>query len=126
MPRKPLVSIDLSGPLFQRDPGKTIKQNIRRMMQGIAEEGERAVKSGWTNSTRGRSGVTGRAHALAGKPWTLHAVISPQFVYPWKGGGSKQYRGGRDKVRNRAFNATTYRLRAARSVLGANLTRDLE
>lgn len=126
MARASGIHIDLTGPLFQRDPGKTIKQNIRRMMQGLAQEGEAAVKSGWTNSTRGRAGVVGRAHSVKGKPWTLHAVITPEYVYPWKSGGSKQYRGGRNKQRNRAFKATYYRIRSARAVLGANLTRDLE
>lgn len=126
MAKKPGVSIDLTGPLFQRDPAKTVKQNIARMMVGLAQEGERAVKSGWTNSTKGREGVVGRAHAITGKPWSLHATITPGFKYPWANSGQKAYRGGRDKVRNRAFRSTTYRLRSARFVLGANLVKGLD
>ena len=76
------VDIDLTGPFFQRDPGKTVKGNIRKMMEGLAEEGEKAVReqigshtyprgTGWTEAH-----AEGRVSSLRGKPWFLTAVIS--------------------------------------------------
>lgn len=119
------ASIDLSGPLFQRDPGLTLQENIRKMMDGVAAEGEAAVKANWTNSVRGRGGVTGRTRSLSGRRWDYTAQIAPQFAYPWPGGGEKRYRGGRNKLRTRSFRATAYRLRSARAVIAANLTKGL-
>lgn len=120
------VHIDLSGPLFQRDPSLTVKGNIRRMMQGLAGEGERMTQEGWTNSVRGRRGVVGRTKSLSGNPWTLVAVITPTFIYPWPGSGVRQYRGGKNKMRKRAFGAAAGRMRASRAVLVANLTEGIE
>lgn len=125
--RGPLLSIDLSGPLFAREPGQTIHHNIRRMLEGIAEEGEETVKAAYPVVTgRGRAGVRGRVESLTGKQWALTAVISQTFVYPWPGGGPKQYRGGKTERRHGMFRRTAQALRASREVLGANLTEGLD
>lgn len=123
---KPDLSIDLTGPFFRRDPEKTITENVHQMVEGLAIEGERIVKVGWSNSIRGRGGVVGRASSVSGKPWTFHATVTPEFTYPWPHGGVKRYRGGRNKRRNRAFKDAYYRMRSARLQLGVNLTKGIE
>jgi hypothetical protein len=131
-PPKPFnaaLHVDLSGPFFQKDPAKTILQNEARMMVGLAAEGEKMVHAGWTNSIRGNRGVVGRAMSMRGNPWKFHATVTPEFVYPWPKGAPKQYRGGRNKMRTRAFRDATYRMRAAVMQVAfawADLTKGLE
>lgn len=121
------LSIDLSGPLFTRDPKKTVRQNIRRMLEGLAQEGERTVQSQFPVYTgAGRAGVRGRVASLGGKPWHLNAVVSQTHVYDWPNGGSAQYRGGKLERRIGMFRRTASAMRRSRAVLGANLVRDLE
>lgn len=119
------IHLDTSGPLFQPDRTKTVEENTRRLIQGLVEQGESMVKAGWTNSVHGREGVTGRAYSLAGKPWKFVGTITPSYVYPWPSGSPKQYRGGKNKVRRRAFGAALARIRAARYELIADLTAGL-
>lgn len=84
----PRATMQFTGPLFMRDPAKTFVENVRRMMEGIAEEGEKAAVAMISASEGGRSPITaaspnrvsqhvrGRVKSLAGKPWTFWAVIS--------------------------------------------------
>jgi len=121
------LQIDLSGPLFKADPKKTLRENMRRMLQGLAEEGEEAVRQGWPVLTgAGREGTKGRVASLSGKPWQLTAVISAQHVYDWPNGGAKQYRGGKAEARRHMFSRAAGALRRARAVLAADLTKGLE
>lgn len=119
--------VDLSGPFFQRDPGKTLQQNIRKMLAGVALEGQTAVRANYPVETgRGRAGVVGRVQSLSGKPWMATAVVSQTFAYPWPNGGPKQYRGGKTEARYHMFRSATSDLRHSRAVLGANLTAGIE
>jgi hypothetical protein len=124
---RPSVTIDLSGPLFERDPKQLIRANIRRMLQGLAEQGEKAVQSLYPVHTgAGRAGVKGRVASLTGKPWFLSAVVSQTHVYPWPNGGQKKYRGGKTEAKHHMFRRTKTALGRSRAVLGANLTKGLD
>lgn len=126
MPR-PKLTVDLSGPLFVGDPTKTFRQNVRRMLQGVADEGAETVRAAWPKRTgAGAAGTVGRAQSLAGKTWALTAVVSAQHVYDWPHGGDKQYRGGKVEKRVGMFRRTASALRSSRAVLAANLTAGLE
>lgn len=117
------LTVDLSGPFFRRRPGDTLYRNIGRMLEGLAEEGERLVQSQYPIYTgAGRAGVRGRVHSLSGKRWAVSAVVSQTHVYPWPGGGQKQYRGGKTEARHHMFRDTARALRRSRAVLSANLT----
>ena len=119
------IHLDKSGPLFQRDPKATLETNTRRMIQGLTTEGERMVRAGWTNSVRGRGGVVGRTKSLSGQQWVLHGTVTPEFIYPWPGAGNREYRGGRNKMRRRAFGAVLGRIRAAKPELLTDITQGL-
>lgn len=126
------VTVDLSGPLFQRDPSLTVKGNIRRMMQGLAEEGEKAIQSeigtlnlprskGWTQAH-----AVGRVTSYAGKRWWLNAVISANTD------GMDRATAIRTKAaassvegRYHPFRRTANALKRSRAVLSANLTEGL-
>lgn len=132
-------TIDLTGPFFERDPAKTVRQNIREMLGALAAEGERAVKAaspvgpGYEGAPAGsfRAGVVGRVESLTGRPWALHAVISQQFAYPWgtRRGGQRadaQYRGGKLERKYHMFANVRRDISAARAVASANLSKGLE
>jgi hypothetical protein len=131
--RQAAIQVDLSGPFFTRDPGKTVKGNIRRMMIALGDEGDRAVSeaisgltlphsTGWTLDH-----VVGRAHANSGNPWWLTAVIS----------ANSSGMSAKDAIRTKAAAASIERrfhpfrrvnsaLRRSRAVLAANLTEGLK
>jgi hypothetical protein len=122
------LTVDLSGPFFQRDPKKTVRQNIRRMLEGLASEGEQMVQAqfgGHIDTGEGVSGVRGRVSSLNGRPWALTAVISQTHVYDWPG-SSGQYRGGKLERKVGMFRKTASAMRSSRAVLGANLTKGLD
>lgn len=124
---QPQVKVDLSGPFFQRDPSKTFAENIRHMLEGVAQEGERIASAAYPVYTgAGRSGVKGRVASLSGRKWYSAAVISETHVYDWPGGGSKQYRGGKTEARHHMFGQAASALRSSRAVLAANLTAGIE
>jgi hypothetical protein len=136
------AKITFTGPLFSANADETLRQNIRRMMQGIADEGSSTVKARSPRITGGFiSGVEGRVKGVKGNPWALSAVVSAfprpedaQRVYPWKNKGARGYagrseavyRGGKLEQRYRMFRAVTSQLRSARAVMAANLTKGLE
>lgn len=120
-------TIDLSGPFFQKDPTLTLRGNIRKMMAGVAQEGEAAVQATYPVFTgQGQRGVEGRTNSLSGKAWMATAVISQTHVYPWKNGGAKQYRGGKSEARHHMFRSAYRQLNRSRAVLRANLTEGIE
>lgn len=111
------IHIDPDAEFLRIDPQRTVKENVHTMLVGMAAWGEQSVQAQWAGSTRGRSGATGRVNARSGKPWQWHAVVTPEFTYPWMEHRSApddaQYRGGKSSVRNRAFKSTKYRIGAA-------------
>lgn len=127
--------ITFSGPLFSADAGKRVGENIRRMLQGVADEGASTVRA---RSPR-RSGdfiggVQGRVRGIRGNKWALTAVVSQTHVYPWRNKGARgfsgraqaEYRGGKVERRYRMFRSVSNQLRAARAVVAANITKGIE
>jgi hypothetical protein len=132
-PGRTRVTVDLSGPFFSRDPSLTVKGNIRRMMAGLAEEGEQALRddirglplpraTGWT-----RDHAVGRVRSNTGKSWMATAVISANTAGM----------GRNDAIRTKAaaasverrfhpFRRTASAIRRSRKILGANLTKGIE
>lgn len=125
---RPKLEVDLSGPFFRGDPSKKYLENLQRMLEGIAEEGERTIKSVYPVGPTGdgKAGVVGRVKSLTGKRWLASAVVSQTHVYPWPNGGQKQYRGGKTEARHHMFRDTARSLRSSRAVLNANLTAGIE
>ena len=78
------VSVDLSGPLFEVDPGKRVIENIRDFLEALADYGQEHVRkdiaakagrmpnyTGWTYDR-----VRGRVESTTRRKWYLHAVVS--------------------------------------------------
>jgi hypothetical protein len=127
--------VELSGPFFERDPAKTVRGNIRDMLDEVAKLGEAQVRTlieghrgsmpyskGWTAAH-----VRGRTRSLSGRRWQLSAVISADTS-----GMSKH-----DAIRTKAaastiearwhpFRSTKNDIARSRAILGANLTKGIE
>ena len=139
MARGPAVNRDfqivLEGPFFTRDPRKTVKANIREMMERLAEEAEDAVQGDiaghasqmpmWTGWTHDR--VKGRVHSTKGKRWQGTMVVS----------ANTEGMSAKDAIRTKAagsgiearwhpFRRVTTTIRRSKAVLSANLTEGLE
>lgn len=82
--------IELTGPFFTSDPTKSVGLNIRRMLQGLAAEGERVAKAN-IDSRKMAPGIVGRVGSIKGAPWWLTAVVSAQYIYPWKSRGGRSF-----------------------------------
>lgn len=127
------AKVELDGDFFRRDPGKTLRANVRDMMEALAAEMEREVKSiiagapmahstGWSYEH-----TIGRVESYAGNRWGTWAVVSANTS-----GMSRA-----DAIRTKAAAATierrfhpyrrvkggVYRLRP---VMQANLVKGLE
>ena len=129
------VSVDLSGPFFTKDPGKTLRGNVRDLMDAMAEWMEGQVRddisahasdmpaySGWSWAH-----TVGRTHSLSGNRWGTWARVSANT-----GGMS-----AKDAIRTKAAAATIERrwrpyrdaksaVYRARPLITANLTKGLE
>lgn len=128
-------SVELSGPFFTKDPGKTLRGNVRDMMDALAESMEADVRgaiaanagsmpnySGWTWAhTRGRT------VSRSGKRWGTWARVSAYT----------EDLGAKDAIRTKAAAATIERrwhpwrkaksnVYRARALLTADLTKGLE
>jgi hypothetical protein len=86
------LSVELTGPFFQRDPGLTLRGNIERMMQGIAEEGERSARDAFRSTEGARAPISygqgrvadhviGRVVSRTGKKWRASAVVSVNTLH---------------------------------------------
>jgi hypothetical protein len=127
--------VDFSGPFFDRDPVKTIRANIRDMMDRLAEEGERDVVqqiagrsgsmpayTGWTASH-----VRGRTESLSGKRWAVSAVVSMNTAgMDARTAIRTQAATATIEARWHPFRRTTTAIRRSRAVMAANLTKGLE
>ena len=136
----PKVSVDLSGPLFERDVKATVRENIRTMLQGIAEEGASSVRDDMAFGEGGRQPISdnvspdresewvfGRVRSLAGKPWALTAVISiNNHGLSSEQGIALMAGAARVESETHAFRQAASGLRGARAILAADLTRNLE
>lgn len=132
------VTVELSGPFFQRDPGETLRGNIERMMQGLAEEGEKAGRDGFAATQAGRlpisqlgdrvSGhVVGRVVSLRGRRWRATAVVSiNNFGYTPIQGISLMAAASSVERRTHVMRNLARSIRSSRAVLNANLTKGIE
>lgn len=150
------VKMGLSGPFFTKNVQATMQDNIRTMMQAMAEEGARyaieelrageggrapiaAFDSTRRHRTSGRlatvtsggdrasSHVRGRVASISGKRWTYHATISiNNRGFNRAQGISLMAAAAEAERETQAFKRTSSRLRAARAVNAAELTRGLE
>jgi hypothetical protein len=121
----PHAKVTLSGPFFEPRADLTLRQNIRRMMAAVADEGTAAVKDRSPRLTGALVG--GIEPKTSGRTrWALTSAIVATHIYPWPGKPQGRYLGGKAEARYRMFRAVTYQLRASRAVMAANLTKGLE
>jgi len=88
------ASIEMTGPLFMPDANLRLGQNIRRMLQGLADEGVRMARSnvaGHRKTGDFEAGIVGRVSSLRGAPWWMTAVVSQTHVEPWAVRGSRSF-----------------------------------
>lgn len=97
--------IEMTGPLFSPQADLTLRQNIRRLLQGLAEAGAESVRGASPQSKDGtrirgktidpagsfRGGVVPRVRSLKNAPWWLSAVISQQHIEPWTVRGARSF-----------------------------------
>jgi len=136
----PKLKVNLSGPFFQRDVNATLRQNIRRMLEGIVTEGASEIAEALQAGEAGReplgAGLTpdrasdyvvGRVKSLTGNPWALYGVVSinnhglsPEQGIALMAGASEVER------ETHAFRRIASALRGAKAAIRANLTEGLE
>lgn len=132
------TSIDLSGPFFQRDPAKTFRQNVRRLMDAVAAEGEADVKAQLQQGegsrapmrgispTRVSAHVIGRTRSMTGKRWAVTAVVSVNNSgFSKRQGTTLMAAASLLEGRSRVFRRTAARLRKARAVNQAELLKGI-
>lgn len=135
----PKITLDLEGPFFQKDPAKTFRQNARRMVQEIADEGADKIRSIFAAGEGGRlpvfrlapehvaAYIVGRARSVAGKQWALTSVVSVNSSGLSRADAISLMAAGSVVERQthgfRAFKNAVY---SSRAVLTANLTEGLE
>jgi hypothetical protein len=124
--RKGIVTtIDMSGPFFTKDPKKTFRQNVRDMMDQLAEAGEsdvkaqlqagagsRAVISHGVSPDRVSEHVVGRTKSISMKRWALTAVVSVNNIgLSRQGGIALMAAASRLESQTHAFRKTAARAR---------------
>ena len=122
-----------SGPFFTKDPELTFRQNIRRALALAAQSMEQDVRGGYPSSGQHGGTIIGRVKSLEGKPWAMTAVVSQQYVYPWKNKGTRgfvgraeaQYRGGKTEARYHMFLGARRNARHVLLALKSELLRDI-
>lgn len=133
------TTIDLSGPFFSRDPRKTFRENVRVLMDAVAAEGERDVRSALQSGEGRRRPVSagvlparvsahaiGRTSSISGKRWAVTAVVSVRNRGMSKRQGTALMAAAASLERRfHPFRRTTSRLRKSRAVNQAELSRGL-
>lgn len=133
--------IELSGPFFQRDPGLTLRGNIERMVQAIADEGASSARQSLQAGEGSRATITalgdrvsdhviGRTHARpsrGGRQWRASAVVQV-YNEGLDAASSRSLMAAASSVerRVRTFRSLAGSLRRSRAVLTANLTAGIE
>lgn len=137
---KSITTIDLSGPFFTHDPRKTFRQNVKVLMDRLAEEGERDVKAKMRSGESRRrelsthiypgrvSGhVIGRTKSLKGKNWEVTAVVSVNNSRFSKAEGTALMAGASNVERQtKAFRKMTARMRRAKALNTVELLKGLK
>ena len=126
-----VTTISTKGPFFAHDPALTFRANADRLMAAVAAEGEADVRaqveSGVASPSRHFApGVVGRTHRLDGAPFKQPgAVVSQTYVYPWRSGAPRQYRGGKLEARLHAFRRTKARVGRVKRLNQAELLKGI-
>jgi hypothetical protein len=77
--------VEYSGPLFEKDLKRTLRENMRALVLTMAEDGAQLAKREFSSSFRGHGNriagsytdaIEGRVQSLRGKPWALTSVVS--------------------------------------------------
>jgi hypothetical protein len=132
------TTIDLSGPFFAKDVKKTFLENVHTMLEAIAEEGESDVRAQLVAGQSSRAEIrrlkgervsshaVGRVKSLAGKNWRYTAVISVNNSgFTREEGISLMAAASYLEGKTRAFRKTSTRLRRAKAINQAELTKGL-
>ncbi len=132
------TSIDLGGPFFRNDPGKTFRQNVQALMEDIATEGEADVKAQlrqgessraplrYVQPDRVAAHVVGRTQSLRGRQWQLNAVISVNNTgLTARQGISLMAAASELERRSHVFRRTSTRLRKVNKLNAAELLKGI-
>lgn len=126
--------VTFTGPLFAPDADKTLRENIRRMLQGMADDAAHTAAARSPRHTGAfAAGIKGRTQGVKGNKWALTAVVSQTHVYPWKNKGARgfsgrseaEYRGGKVEARYRIFRSVTYQMRRMRAGVAEEIIKGL-
>jgi hypothetical protein len=132
------TTIDRSGPFFEHDPAKTVRQNGQVLIARVAEEGaadiiaqlqageSRRAPISRTSGDRVSAHVIGRTQSLTGKPWQMTAVVSV-VNRGLSRAEATALMAAASEIEGRAhvFRRTTSRLRRSRAVNRAELLKGL-
>lgn len=127
--------VRLEGPIFEPNVHKTFGANIQALMDVLAAEGQRTIKTElvarrrripyWTGHTFNQ--VRGRTRSLTGRRWRVSLVVSADTS------GMSAREATRTKAaaaqleaRYHMFRRTAAALRRSRNILAANLTKGLD
>jgi hypothetical protein len=129
------ATVTLSGPFFERDPGKTLRGNVRSLMDALAESMESDVKSGieanegsmpfytgWTTQH-----VVGRTVSLSGNRWGTWARVSAN-TSGMSAADAKRTKAAAAGIERRfhPFRKAKSNVYRARALLTADLTKGLD
>lgn len=133
-----VTTIDTKGPFFTKDVRKTLRANIKDLMNAIAAEGEADVVAQLRSGEGGRkpmrgiaparvSGhVHGRTASLSGKPWQVTAVVSVNNSgFSRKQGITLMAAASKVEGQTHAFRRTTGRLRRSQKANTSELLKGL-
>jgi len=129
-----LLTVRFEGPFFRSNPGKTLRGNVRDMMEALAVEAEDEVKTevgahaGQMPRYTGysRNAIVGRVKSVAGKPWMASMVVSSSTVGK-DAAESKRTLAAASIIEGRwhIFRRTASAIRRSRAVLRADLVKGL-
>ena len=129
-----LLTVRFEGPFFRSNPGKTLRGNVRDMMEALAVEAEDEVKTeigahaGQMPHSTGysRNAVIGRVKSIAGKPWMASMVVSSSTVGK-DAAESKRTLAAASIIEGRwhIFRRTASAIRRSRAILRADLVKGL-
>lgn len=126
----PTLKVTLDGNFFRKDPGKTLRANIRDMLDALAAEMERTARAGiaphsdtgWTHDHT--IGYT--TSAKTGKRWGLWAAVGlPTTGMDKKTAIRTKAAGASIEERFHPFRNTKSAVYRARAIITADLTEGL-
>lgn len=119
--------IDTSGPLFQKDVRKTVRQNMQTALMASATEGREIVQA---QLSPGHGYLTGQLHdhivatnkSISGQPWALSAVARSSLFQKL---GSDSYT-SKIEAKYHMFRAARGAIRMLNKLIQADYTKGLE